>query len=187
MNDLNKSWDNRAESRTQIKLTASCEQNGSITECDIIDISPQGIGIRVKCLLVPGDEVKIILGDNTLPARVVRSNGNMAGLWFHDLGDTQLNYVKWLCRKSGEVNAVSPETMKANYKTKVYVLKAVSEKDAGLLGLFIASLRKNCKGFVKAAPVQNGAFHVEIYDSPSSVSSFESLLMFWKAGNLIVK
>jgi hypothetical protein len=179
--------DDRTAPRISVKFTGFCERDSIAAECDIIDISPRGIGIRVNSLLLTGDIVIIILDNHRLPAKVIRANGNLFGLLFRDLTDEQFDYVKWLCRKKGSKSTAAPLNIHNDNKTKIYVLKAKSKKDEGLLGLFIAALRKNCSGFVKAAMAQNGAYEVEIYDSPSSVASFESLSMFWKTGNLIVK
>jgi hypothetical protein len=177
----------RSEQRTAVKFNALCDCNGTVTACDILDISPQGAGIRINSLLVAGDMVSIILGEQCLPAKVIRANGNMAGLWFQDLSADQTSYIKWLCRKGLEGNPPRQENNMVDFGTKVYELKAGSEKDRGLMGLFLSSLKKNCKGFIAADPMANGSFQIVISGSPSSVSSFESLLMFWKAGSLIVK
>ncbi|GEM_PF-2255761 len=187
MDDLNMSGALRSEHRTSINIMASCERNGNIMECDVIDISPQGAGIRVNSLLVPGDSVNIILGDHSLPSKVVRTNGNKVGLWFHDLSGAQISYIKWLCRKNMVGNEFQQENAMVNYGTKVYELKAETQKDTVLLGLFIVSLKKNCKGLLRVDPIANGGYQVVINGSPSSIASFESLLMFWKATNLLVK
>src|SRR5208283_1387543 len=143
--------DNRSAPRTNVKFTALCERDGKATECEIIDISPQGLGIRVNILLVPGDIALIKIGDQHLPTKVVRANGNIFGLWFRDLSDKQLEYVKWLCRKDGNNDTRYHEQEKApGGETKIYSMKASSDKEIGLLGLFISSLKKNCNGFIKA-------------------------------------
>ncbi len=187
MEKFNIPGENRAAPRTPVNLHISCEQNGRVTPCEITDLSPQGIGIRINSLLVPGDKVNMIIGDHTLRAAVVRSNGNMVGLWFRDLTNDQLSYIKQICRKSGNGNETLPENEIVNSGKKIYVLKAETEKDKGLLGLFLASLKNNFKGLIDVAPLEKGAYQVEIYDNPSSVTSFESLLVFWKAGNLVLK
>ena len=103
------------------------------------------------------------------------------------LTSAQLSYVKWLCRKNGDLNAPPSESELVNTGKKIYLLKAETDKDAGLLGLFLASLRKNCKGLLDIVSQKDGSYQVEIYDNASSISSFESLLMFWKADKLLVK
>jgi hypothetical protein len=173
--------------RTQIKLTASFERNGRINPCDIIDLSLQGAGIRVNNSLVPGDKVNIIIGDHTLPSAVVRQSGNTVGLRFRELTNDLLNYIKWLCGKGGGGNPAPSEKEIVNSGIKTYVLKAETEKEASVLGLFLTALKKNHKGLVELVHLQNGAYQIKIYDISSSVASFEALLILWKAGDLIVR
>ncbi len=61
--------------------------------CHIIDISSQGIGMRVKGYLEIGDVVKIVLGKLDILAKVVRVEGNIIGVMFDLLTDEQLNYI----------------------------------------------------------------------------------------------
>lgn len=182
---MNKS-DMRSSPRIIVTMQISYELKGRVDFCEITDLSPQGIGIRVNSLLVPGDKVNIIMGDHSLPSTVVRSNGNIAGLWFRELTNAQLGYIKWLCRKSEDGNSALSEKEIINYGIKTYVLKAETEKDKGLLGMFLLALKNHCEGFIEYMPLQNGAYQVKIYDSSSSVSSFESLLMFWKADKILL-
>ena len=178
--------DSRSAPRIRVKFTAICERDGKGTECEIIDLSPQGIGIRVNILLVPGDIALIKIGEHHMPAKVVRASGNLFGLWFRDLTGDQLEYIKWLCRKNGNSDTSDPDQKMVSTGTKVYILRAGSEKEMGILGLFLTALKKNCKGFISSENLPNGVCQVEINDSPSSVSSFETLLLLWKAGNLLV-
>jgi hypothetical protein len=187
MGEFNILFDNRVSARSHIKLIASFEHDGNVTECDVIDLSPQGLGIKVNGSLATGDAINIVFGDHVLPSKVVWTDGNKVGLYFDELPDVDSRYIKWLCRINGEVHAMSQENQMANYGTKVYTLKAETKEDMGLLELFLVSLRKNCKGFLKAVPIHNCFFQVEIYDCQSCVSSFESQLLFWKAGDLLVK
>ncbi len=185
MPGLNQDGDKRASSRVTVNQSASYMINGHVYPCEIIDLSPQGAGLRVSSLLVPGDTVNINSGDYTLPAKVVRSEGNKVGLWFHQLAVDQLNYLKWLCRRFEGSEKPADAKESVSLGKKVYTLKAETEKDLGLLGIFLAALRKNCRGYIKDTHVGNNTYQVEIYDSSESVSCFESIVMIWKADKLI--
>jgi hypothetical protein len=189
MNNLNMAGveELRSFPRVAVDLHVSCERNGKVDSCEVVDISPQGIGLRINSLLVPGDKVNIIIGEQTLPATVVRSNGNLVGLWFRELTNSQSGYINWLCRKTGNEKYGLSDKEKVNNGMKVFVLYAETEKEKGLLGMFLTSLKKNCDGFIEYSPMQNGSYQVKIYDSDSSISSFESLVKFWKADNLVIK
>src|SRR5271157_3484980 len=90
----------RIGQRVNVSISASCRQGGSIAPCDIVDLSPQGVGVRVKSLLVPGDVIDIIIGDKELTAKVVQAKGNLIRLNFQQLTLEKQSFVKWLCRKN---------------------------------------------------------------------------------------
>jgi hypothetical protein len=192
MNQLNtetkKYGDKRTAPRMPIKLNITYEHQNQFIPCETANISINGIAIRSNSILVPGDEIKIIMEEYSLPSVVVRSNGNTAGLRFFELSDEQLSYIKWLSGnkkdKNFDRNAAEKKMMKAGKKS--YVLKAEMQKDEKLLSLFLVSIRKDFKGLADIAPVQNGAFRVEIYNLPSFVASFESLITFWKMHDMVI-
>ena len=80
-------------------VNISCGYNVKITPCEIIDLSPEGVCIKIDDQLLPGDRVNIILAGHLLPATVARSEGNKTGLLFCELTSAQSKYIKQLWRK----------------------------------------------------------------------------------------
>jgi hypothetical protein len=103
MKVLNIIADNRDFQRTSFNLSVPCVNNSSenidIAPCEITDLSPQGISIRIDKELKPGDRVNIVSSGHILPAVVVRSDKRNTGLLFLELTNSQSSYVKRLWRK----------------------------------------------------------------------------------------
>lgn len=85
--------DKRKYERKPMQMPATYILNDIECPCHIIDISSQGIGMRVRGCLETGDLVKIILGNMKLNAKVVRVDGNIVGVMFELLTDEQLNGI----------------------------------------------------------------------------------------------
>lgn len=83
----------RIYERISLQLPAVYILNGTECPCHIVDISLQGIGMRVRGALDKGDTLRIILGRLDLKSTVVRVDGNIVGVTFDQLTEAQLNEI----------------------------------------------------------------------------------------------
>ncbi len=83
----------RVAERKPLILDAEYELQGVLCPCQIVDVSTQGIGMRVKGILMVGDKINIILDKHTIVAKVVRVDGNIVGVTFEKLSDKDLDYI----------------------------------------------------------------------------------------------
>jgi hypothetical protein len=83
----------RGAQRRPLILDAQYNLGGSLCQCQIIDISSIGIGMRVKGILVAGDKIDIVLDKNNISATVVRVDGNIVGVKYEKLPDEILDYI----------------------------------------------------------------------------------------------
>lgn len=83
----------RNNERKPLILDAKYEFNKTMCSCQIIDITSQGMTIRVKGFLMAGDKINITLDKNNFAATVDRVDGNIIGVKFEQLSDEQLDYI----------------------------------------------------------------------------------------------
>jgi len=177
----------RSVERVAVSIEASCRHNNRVIPCKIVNLSPQGAGIIINIPLVPGDLLNIITGDQDIPAKVVHSNGNMSGLCFQQLTTEQINYINWLCRKKQVLSQEINKSKDIDRGKFVYTLEAKTPKDEGRLGMFLDFIRKYCSGYISDSALKKNSYQIEIYDNEESLKSFESLVKFLKAEDLILK
>jgi len=79
--------------RKPLQLEAKYEINYKEFPCYIIDISLQGMGIRVNDPLKVGVSVKILIEQQVISGRVIRVEGNIAGIRYDLLKSKQLDYI----------------------------------------------------------------------------------------------
>ena len=85
--------DKRKFERRPLQMPAVYIWEGIECPCHVIDISSQGIGMRVKGCLAKGDVVEIVLGRLRLKSTVVRVDGNIIGVTYDLLTTEQLNEI----------------------------------------------------------------------------------------------
>lgn len=83
----------RRDERKLFILDTEYELKGILCPCQIIDISSQGIKMRVKGILMAGDNIKISFDKHTITAKVVRVDGNIVGVMFEQLSNEELDYI----------------------------------------------------------------------------------------------
>jgi hypothetical protein len=187
MAELKKFPDERRQyERVSVQLSSNYEQNGSLYPCNIVDLSPQGLCMRTNSLLLIGDCINIHLESNILFSKVVRTDGNIVGVWFQNLTNQQINFIKWRCNTSTGQNSTFFQNQFINTGGKNYILSADNIKDEGLLGIVLAAIRKDCKGYIKDTALSGNKYQVEIYNAPESIASFETILQIWKAVHLSI-
>jgi hypothetical protein len=83
----------RSFERRPLQLNANYKFNNIEYPCTIVDISLQGMGLRVKAALAVGDILEVLIEKQIIPAKIVRVDGNIVGIKYDLLTDEQLEYI----------------------------------------------------------------------------------------------
>jgi len=89
----------RQYERKSLEIDAEYDWCGCKCPCFIVDISLQGVGIRVRGCLTVGDNIILIIGTEKIPACIVRVDGSFVGVKFGRITDNQMNYFLELKKK----------------------------------------------------------------------------------------
>lgn len=90
---MSSDFEKRKAERKPTNINAFYDLNGIQGSCEISDISSTGLKMRVKGLLYEGDHINIKIDNQIYKSIVANTNGNIVGVRFEKLSDTQLNYI----------------------------------------------------------------------------------------------
>ncbi len=79
--------------RKLLEIDAEYDWNGCVCPCFIVDVSVQGVGMRVKGCLAVNDNITLMIGMEMINAIVAHVDGTFVGIKFNSLTEKQMNYI----------------------------------------------------------------------------------------------